>query len=227
MPDKLLQKMQDAYDRLSKEAVAGVYGQRYIPPTGDADDNPDTRVDFPYVDDPKGYTTHVPLEQDEELKEAEGDAPAATPAPADAGAEAGAELGGSEVPPPEGDTGGIGDMGMDAGGNMPGVAGGAGMPGVGEQEEKLTSNQLGRVYELKKIYSRLASVESFISRTTDESILEIRKLVSQSIDLFELVISNFDQYKDKVDEIIVTFYEFLDVVYGSLKTHFAEMSKKE
>jgi len=222
--DKLLQKMQDAYDRIAKEAAAGVYGQRYIPPTGDADDNPDTRVDFPYVDDPAGYKTHVPLEQDEELKEAEGDAPT-TPAPA--GADAGAELGGADMPPPEGDTGGIGDMGMDASGNMPGVEGGAGMPGMGEQEEKLTSNQLGRVYELKKIYSRLASVESFISRTTDDSILEIRKLVSQSIDLFELVISNFDQYKDKVDEIIVTFYEFLDVVYGSLKTHFAEMSKKE
>ena len=36
---------------------------------------------------------------------------------------------------------------------------------------------------------------------------------------------NYD--KDKVDEIIVTYYEFLDSVYGSLKTYFAEMSKEE
>ena len=57
--------------------------------------------------------------------------------------------------------------------------------------------------------------------------LEIRKLVGQSIDLFEIVISNFPQYKEKVDEIIVTYYEFLDSVYGSLKTYFSEMSKEQ
>ena len=90
----------------------------------------------------------------------------------------------------------------------------------------MTSSQIGRVFELKKIYSRLASVETFLARTTDESILEIRKMVSQSIDLFELVITNFPQYKETVDEIIVTYYEFLDVVYGSIKTYFSGMSKE-
>lgn len=222
MPDKLLQKMQDAYSRIEREAVAGVYGKRVVPAKDTMDDDdPDTRQDFPYVDDPKGYTTHVPLEQDD-LKEAEEDVPQK---PMDAGEEAGA---GAEMPPEAGgEEGGIGDMGMDAEGNMPGVEGGEGMPGMGEQkEEELSANQIGRVYELKKIYSRLSSVESFLSRTTDEEILEVRRLVAQSIDLFELVISNFDQYKDKVDEIIVTYYEFLDVVYGSIKTHFSEMSKE-
>jgi hypothetical protein len=215
--------MQDAYDKVSKEAVAGVYGQRYVPASGSEDDeNPEVRPDFPYIEDPKGYVTHVPLEQDE-LKEQE-DEPEK---PVKAGEKSGADIG-ADVPPAEGDEGGIGDTGMDAEGNMPGVEGGEGMEGMpGQQEEeKLTMTQLGRVYELKKIYSRLSAVESFLTRTTDEAILEVRNMVSQSIDLFELVISNFDQYKDTVDEIIVTYYEFLNVVYKSIKEHFAKTSKE-
>lgn len=220
----LLKSMQAAYDRIKKEAAAGVYGQRYVPASGsEDDDDPDTRPDFPYVTDPKGYTTHVPLEQDD-IKEA--DEPA-MPAPAEAGADAGEDAGAEMPASPGGDEGGIGDMGMDASGDMPGVDSSMpGMAGMGEQKEELSSTQIGRVYELKKIYSRLASVESFLARTTDESILEIRKLVAQSIDLFELVISNYDQYKEQVDEIIVTYYEFLDSVYTTMKNYFAEMSKE-
>lgn len=214
--------MQDAYIRLKKEAAAGVYGKRYVPAKGtEDDDEPDNRPDFPYVDADTGYTTHVPLEQDE-LKEAEGDE---MPAPVEAGADAGADAG-AEMPDAGGEEGGIGDMGMDDQGNMPGVEGG-GMPGMeGQQEEEKTSNQIGRVYELKKIYSRLASVESFLSRTTDEEILEVRKMVAQSIDLFEIVISNFKSYKEDVDEIIVTYYKFLDEVYSTIKDHFAGMAKE-
>lgn len=211
----LLKKMQEAF-RVNRETV---YGQRYIPVTGgEDDDNPDKRSDFPYIDDPDDYITHVPLEQD--LNE-QGDEP--PPAKEEEAAGTGAD-----TTPPEGGEGGIGDMGMDEEGNMPGVEGGEGMEGMPgqEEEEKLTLNQLGRVYELKRIYSRLSSVESFLTRNTDDTILEVRKMVSQSIDLFELVISNFDQYKEKIDEIIVTYYEFLNVVYDSIKKHFASTTEE-
>jgi hypothetical protein len=222
----LLKKMQAAFDRVNKEAVAGVYGQRYVPSrdSKDKSQDPEEQPDFPYVTDPDGYTTHVPLEQDE-IRE-QGEDEAKIQKPTDAGEEAGANLETPSAEPemPGGDEGDIGGMGMDAEGNMPGVGGDMGA--MGEQEEELSSNQLGRVYELKKIYSRLSSVETFLSRTTDESILEVRKMVAQSIDLFELVISNYKQYKDKVDDIIVTYYEFLDVVYSTLKNHFSKVSKE-
>jgi len=105
---------------------------------------------------------------------------------------------------------------------------GVGMGGLGmEQEEPLTSNEIGRVYELKKIYSRLASVEKYLIRTTDQSILELRGYISSAINLFEIVISNFPQFKDRVDEIIVVFYEFLDVVYTSLKKYFDSIKDTE
>ena len=108
-----------------------------------------------------------------------------------------------------------------AAGGVPGMEGPE-MPGMGmeEKEEKLTSSQIGRVYELKKIYSRLSSIESYVSRATDQSILELRKYVSQAIDLFEVVISNYDQYKENVNGIIVQFYEFLDVIYNSIRTYY-------
>ena len=186
---------------------------RYIPPNRRDDsgnDEHDKYVDFPYVEDPQPFVTHRPLEQ----------APAAEPVidPEGAGKKAAgglpADVAGRDVKGMEAGT--DPGMGMD-----PGMGGDmAGMGGMGEQEEKLTSSQIGRVFELKKIYSRLSSVESYLSRATDQSILELRKYVSQSIDLFEVVISNYDQYKENVDDIIIQFYEFLDVIYSSIRTYY-------
>ena len=218
----LLKKMQAAYDRVAKEAVAGVYGKRVVPSKDDKDDdNPDTRPDFPYVDDPEGFVTHVPMEASaDNIREAPEPAQQAPPEQQAAATE---DPGAEQMPADTGgEEGGIGDMGMDAQGNMPGMM----QPGM-ENMEPLTSSQIGRVYELKKIYTRLSSVETMLSRTTDTQMLEVRKLVGRSIDLFEVVISNFPQFKDKVDEIIVTYYEFLDSVYGSLKKYFSEMSKEQ
>jgi hypothetical protein len=217
----LYKKMQAAYDRIAREAAAGVYGKRYVPAKDSEDEeNSDNTSDFPYIEDPKGYTTHVPLEStsylNEQGEEEEGPPEQQEAPPEEAG---GAEGGEGEMPADAG--GAEGDMGMDP--NDPNAMAG-GMPGM---PEPLTSSQLGRVFELKKIYSRLASVETFLSRTTNEEMLEIRKLVGQSIDLFELVISNIPQYKEKIDEIIVTYYDFLNSVYGSLRTYFSEMSKEQ
>lgn len=225
---------------------------RYTPPNlrgdrGDYMDNYDKYVDFPYIEDPEPFITHRPLEQDappgppaledqdDEIKEqsakgrttgspkgmetklaseqAAGEKPAIDPeaAGAEAGAGAGEEMGA--------------EAGAEMGGEMPGMGGempGMGM-GMGEVEEKLTSSQIGRVYELKKIYARLSSVESYLSRATDQSILELRKYVSESIDLFEVVISNYDQYKENVDGIIVQFYEFLDVIYNTITKYYKSM----
>jgi hypothetical protein len=212
-----LKKIQETYLQLQSEAVGNkAYGRRHIPQKGDEGD---ADVDFPYVDDPEGYVTHVPLEQDG-LKEAEGDEES-TPEEDKKIAD--------EPPPPsdetEGGEGGVGDMGMDEEGNVPDVGGDMDMAEQ-QQEEELTANQIGRVYEMKKIYSRLIAVESLISRTTDDNMLEMRKLVSQGIDLFEVVISNYDKFKENIDEIIVTYYDFLLGVYKEIKTYYAAKLKE-
>jgi len=216
---------------------------RYIPPNARKDymDNYDKYVDFPYVEDPKGFQTHRPMEsdeplgyQDQEKKKKDVDEQSGSSHPAGTAPsmkrtfaseqemepppeeEAPPAPEGGEMPPEGGEMpeGGLpADM---AGGDM-----GAGMPG--QEEEKLSSSEIGRVYELKKIYARLSSVETYLSRATDQSILELRKFVAQSINLFEVVISNYRQFKEKVDDIIVQFYEFLDVVYTSLRKYYKDM----
>lgn len=112
---------------------------------------------------------------------------------------------------PTGDTGVSGNVT----GNIP-AGTGMNIPGL-EQEEEKTSTELGRIYELKKIYSRLTSIESYLGNESGSELLEIRNCVSQAIELFEIVSSNFNSYKEKLDEIIVMYYKFILEIYESVK----------
>jgi hypothetical protein len=170
--------------------------QRYAPPDNLVGDfGAQSFTDFPYVDDPNTFITHRALEN--WLRE---------------------QMPG-EQPPQAGAPGGDpsmagGDPSQDPSMQDPSMMGG--MPPA------LTSSQLGRIFELKKIYSRLTAIESFLSRSINQSMLTLRKYVSQAIDLFEIVISNMPQYQDKLDDIIVTFYKFLQYVYESIRKYFSE-----
>ena len=116
----------------------------------------------------------------------------------------------------------------DMGGDIPGageMGGDMGMGGgFGAEEEPKTSGELGRIYELKKIYARLTSIESYLANESDPTLLQIRTLVSQSIELFEVVAANFDSYKEKLDEIIITYYKFLTEVYANVKEQFKKQN---
>ncbi len=205
-----------------KEAPYGT--TRYTPNLqGDRDDyegNQDQFVDFPYVEDPTDYQTYKAMEhdtsdkdedKDEDIKEQEMPEHPDEPEEAKAvGAEAelGAEVGG--------------EIGGEIGGEM------GGLGGFGEEEKQtLTSSEIGKVYELKKIYSRLTSLESHLSSTTDVSLLTMRGMVAQSMDLFETVIVNFEQYKEQINEIIVMFYKFLDLTYEILRSYYKNDAKNE
>jgi hypothetical protein len=86
-------------------------------------------------------------------------------------------------------------------------------------------SEIGRIYELKKIYSRLTTIEAFLSDTTDQDLIEVRNVIAQAIEFFEIVTSNLQAYKDRLDEIIVMFYDFLDQAYSMMADFFKE--KKE
>ncbi len=174
--------------------------------------------DVPYTDDEE-YTTHIRLgEQEEEKDEKEkkpvppeelGEVPEEeTPAVA--------PTAGGEVPPAAG-----GEMGP---GGMPGGELGMGM-GAPEEEPK-TASEIGRIFELKKIYSRLVSVESHLADSSDIILLKLRDYVSRAIDLFETLASNLDSFKGELDSIIVLFYKFLEIVYVLLKKYY-EIKRKE
>jgi len=141
------------------------------------------------------------------------------------GEEISSDIGGGDTGEDVGDTGGM-DAGMDTAGmgGMDTGMGMGGMPGM-EEEEPKTAGQLGRIYELKKIYSRLTSIEAYLGNESSPELLEVRNLVSKSIELFEIVSSNFDSYKEKLDDIIITYYKFIMEVYKEVKDYFKKEAK--
>jgi|WetSurSiteA1Bulk_404760.scaffolds.fasta_scaffold02022_4 hypothetical protein len=187
------------------------------------DSSYDTYQDFPNIDDPVPYITHKTLES--EKIEEQNPAKADTAVPKVGGVDV---MGGGDL------TGDPNIPGTDPNAMPPGtdpnsMAGGLGaMPGMDTMgQQTLTSSEIGRVYELKKIYSRLTSIESYLSSSTDEALLHLRTIVSRAIDLFDLVIINFTQYKEQIDEIIVMFYKFVDITYALLRDYYAHEAKEE
>jgi len=117
------------------------------------------------------------------------------------------------------------EPGMDP--SMAGADQGMGM--MGEEEDPLVSktpSELGRIYELKKIYTRLTTIESYLSESSDPELLRVRLLVSKSIELFEILSSNIPVYKppkapkERLDEIIIMYYKFLKQVYESVAKYY-------
>lgn len=181
--------------------------------------NPDNFVDVPFVDDDE-YKTHTPLDIIEQEKEEE-EIPE-TPEVEPVVPETGGEEASIEDPAM---AGGEADMGVDPG--MGGEMGGdMGMPGE-EKEEPLTPSQIGRVYELKKIYTRLSALENMLQDVTETEMIELRNLIAKTIDIFKTMSSNFDIYKDKLDDIIIIFYKFLDISYKKVRDYFKNNKNNE
>ena len=101
------------------------------------------------------------------------------------------------------------------------------MPSEEEEEVPQDPEYIGRVYELKKIYSRLISIESFLDDASDSRLLKLRNYISASIELFQTLINNVEAYKDKIDELIVLFYKFLLVVYTLLSKYYKQENKED
>lgn len=87
-------------------------------------------------------------------------------------------------------------------------------------------NYLGKIYELKKIYSRLVSVESFLDSESDPTLLKLRNYVSSSIELFQMLINNISVFRETIDELIIIYYKFLLEVYSILREYYKKENTK-
>lgn len=164
----------------------------------------------------------VDLEGDEdELQEVEApEAPEAPmpeePAPEDPGGEP--DMG------PEPDMGG--EPGMEAGMDPsdPGLGDpSAGMPGM---EEPKDPSELGRTYEMKKIYSRLISMNQYLADEQSPKIVKTKQNIAKAIDLFAVIGANPESYKEKIDEIIISYYKFLESAYRRVKAFYKAEAKR-
>jgi hypothetical protein len=93
-------------------------------------------------------------------------------------------------------------------------------------QEVQDPDYLGKIYELKKIYSRLVSIESFLDSESDPELLKLRNYVSSSIELFQMLINNISVFREDIDELIVTYYKFLLEVYSILKGYYKKENAK-
>jgi len=112
----------------------------------------------------------------------------------------------------------------------PNAMGGMGMGGnvdpmTGQPIED--PSHLGRIYEIKKIYTRLTSIESYLASEADPFLVKIRSYVSQAIQLFEILASNLQSYKEKLDDIIIQYYKFLDTVFELVRDRYKELKDKQ
>ena len=121
-------------------------------------------------------------------------------------------------------------MGMDpnaAAGQDPNAMGSMGMDPNAPLPGAQNAEQIGRTFELKKIYNRLIAIETYLSFSTEPILLKIEQYTAKAIELFELVMTNIQMYQDKVDDIVVTYYKFLEKIYEVIKQYYALKQEKE
>ncbi|MCK5606008.1 hypothetical protein KAR91_29185, partial [Candidatus Pacearchaeota archaeon] len=117
----------------------------------------------------------------------------------------------------------------DMGAEGMGAEGGMDVMGMGDEDEGPKDiEDVGHVYELKKVYARLIAIESFLATVSDETLLQIRNYVSQAMELFKTLIHNSDLYKEQLDDILVTFYKFIIEVHELVQKYYkAEYNKSK
>ena len=89
---------------------------------------------------------------------------------------------------------------------------------IPEEANEEVISDLDKVFRLKKIYSRLISISKILDHHSDDKFEELRSDILEGIDLFHIIVSNFDNFKDSIDDIIESFY-------GLLKSSVKEIDK--
>ena len=98
---------------------------------------------------------------------------------------------------------------------------------MADPDKPVDAEEVGRIFELKKIYARLLSIESYLSTSSDIILLKLRKYISEAIELFQTLIANHKIYKPQLDEIIVQYYTFLENVYMILSAYYKIKDKEK
>jgi len=93
--------------------------------------------------------------------------------------------------------------------------------------EGASAHQLGRTFEIKHLYHRMLSIRNHLEIFVEEEFDDIKAYLSKGIELFELVIDNYAKYEDKIDDIILLYYEFIKNIYEVTKKKYKAYSKNK
>ncbi|MCK5015539.1 MAG: hypothetical protein KAS32_00545, partial [Candidatus Peribacteraceae bacterium] len=67
---------------------------------------------------------------------------------------------------------------------------------------------LGKVYVMKKTYAKLLAISNILDNYSDEKFDDVRVKVLETLDIFTVIVNNYDQFQDDVDKIIDVFIKF-------------------
>jgi len=126
---------------------------------------------------------------------------------------------GSPETPPEQQDQSMGAMGDDVGMGE--------MPEMEDPNAPPSLEQIGKVYELRQIYDRLIAIRNHLSIFVEDEFDEVKQILSKAIDLFDLVINNYKQYEDKIDSIIILYYNLIKEIYEITKKKYKKYSKNK
>ena len=111
-------------------------------------------------------------------------------------------LGDKSAPPDP--TGGMGGA-IDPMTGMP-------MPGGGT-----VYTAIGRAYKLKEIFDKLTRIKNYLRDSNNEQLSKMYKDADKSFEMYKLVINNLKTYKEKVDDLIIMYYELIKIMLEKIK----------
>lgn len=112
---------------------------------------------------------------------------------------------------------GLGDKSAppDPMGGMGGMDPMTGMPMPGGGGPVYTA--IGRAYKLKDIFEKLSRIRTYLRDCTNTELESLYSDSNTAFDMFKLVINNLKVYKEKVDELIIMYYELIKIMLEKIK----------
>lgn len=98
-------------------------------------------------------------------------------------------------------------------------------PFANMEEEKLDPVDIGKLYIMKKIYTRMLISDEKIREFSETEFDGLKDWSREAIEHFQSVVANFDQFKDKLDEVIVLFQRFLVSITNSTEKTIKKVEK--
>ena len=110
-------------------------------------------------------------------------------------------LGDKSAPPDP--TGGMGSIDPMTGMPMPGGGG--------------VYTAIGRAYKLKDIFENLTKIRNYLRDTNNCELSKLYKDSDKAFEMYKLVINNLKTYKEKVDDLIIMYYELIKIMLDKIK----------
>ena len=88
-------------------------------------------------------------------------------------------------------------------------------------EPPMEPEEIGKVYMLLKVYSRLTAISRVLDELSDEKYDDIKYSVGEALDLFKTIVLNYDSFKQKegkIDIITNKYKSYINSIAERLKS---------